>query len=180
MNFREQFIFMKSIIVATKKFGTKEILVDDEDYDLLNSMKWFIVKAPRNFYAHTWKWNTKTKQNDIRSMHRIILGATDSDTLVDHKDHNGLNNQRINLRKCSKLENCRNRRANINTTSKYIGVSFKKTDKRYKKLGYWYAQININGKRKGIGRYDIEEDAARAYDSFSKLHYGEFANLNFK
>lgn len=40
-------------------------------------------------------------------MHRWIMGVTDPEIEVDHRDNDGLNNQRYNLRPCTHLQNMR-------------------------------------------------------------------------
>jgi hypothetical protein len=89
---------------------------------------------------------------------------------VDHIDHNGLNNQKSNLRICTLAENRRNRRAR--GKSKYLGV--------YYDNGYIRAVISVNGIQKRLGYFKIEETAAMAYDKAATIYHKEFANLNFK
>jgi hypothetical protein len=103
-------------------------------------------------------------------MHRVImkppLGMD-----IDHKDHNGLNNQKFNLRICTRKQNARNKRST--GSSIYLGV--------YKtKRNYICARISMDGCCKHIGNFKTEEAAARAYDEVAKRCHGEFANLNFK
>lgn len=111
-------------------------------------------------------------------MHRFIFEKynliTDNEMLVDHKDQNGLNNQKSNLRLCSKKENNSNTKSRENSSSKYLGVSYHKITFK------WQASININNKQKYIGLFKTQEEAARAYDDLAKIHHGQFANLNFK
>lgn len=149
-------------------------LVDDKDFDWLNQWKWWALKNKDNtFYAVKHGSKINGKYVAIR-MHRLILGLTDPKVLGDHEDHNGLNNQRSNLRIASHTENTRNRSSLKNSSSKYLGVSW--IEARSK----WYASIQINNKTISLGRFIIEEDAAKAYDIAAVTHYKEFANLNFK
>ena len=94
---------------------------------------------------------------------------------IDHKDGNGLNNQKLNLRKCTILQNTQNRRKTDNKTSSiFKGVS--KTKGRNKFSAY----ITINKKRKRLGQFVSEIEAAKAYDKEAKQAFGEFAKLNFE
>lgn len=163
---------MKKILVNSRKHGIKEVLVDDEDFEYLNQFKWNVVKKNNTFYA-TRKL-TRTKNSKNVQMHRVILEVTNPKILVDHQDHNGLNNQRNNIRQCDAVENSRNRRSRKNKTSKYLGVY------KRKRLNRWIAQIETIDKKIEIGRFDTEEEAARAYDKKASELFGEFANLNFK
>jgi hypothetical protein len=161
---------MKIIYINSTKHGLREVLVDDEDYDELIKHKWSVIKSRNNYYATRFIHSSKFTMK----MHRQVMNVTDPKILVDHKDHNGLNCQKSNMRVCTVSENCRNQRARKGSSSKYIGVHF------YKPRSKWNAKISINGKIKHLGYFSNEEDAARARDEASKEHYGEFANLNFK
>jgi len=114
-------------------------------------------------------------------MHRQIVGVTDPSKLVDHIDHNGLNNQRNNLREATKMQNCKNRTSSDGSSSKFLGVClFRSGGIKIPERIRWIAAIAIDGKSKHLGIFENEEDAARAYDDAAKIHHGQWANLNFK
>ncbi len=149
----------------------KVALVDDGDYEYLNQWKWFAHKYKNNkWYAERSEgWGVFEKK--IR-MHRIITNAP-TGMEVDHKDNNGLNNQRQNLRVCTKSQNIANTNKIANTTSKFKGVSWRSDSKK------WKAQIEVNKKAINLGSYSDPEEAARVYDDAATKYYGEFAKLNF-
>jgi len=160
---------MKEILLTQNKV----VLVDNEDYEWLNKWKWYACKTKNIFYAI----RTAYKNNKSRTirMHREILGLTFKDKLqVDHKNCDGLNNQKHNLRIATKSQNGMNRRVLIEKTSKYKGVSWHKIHQK------WRVRININSKSQYLGFFTGEIDAAKAYDNKAKELFGEFANLNFK
>lgn len=141
-------------------------LVDDEDFETLNGFRWYANKHGNTFYAgRNLRVDGKEKQV---YMHQIILNGRG----IDHIDHNGLNNQRANLRFCTPRENMMNRQKQGNTSSVYKGVSFHKGTKK------WRTTIQINGKIIHVGLYNTEADAARAYNSKAIDLFCEFANLN--
>jgi hypothetical protein len=160
-------------------------LVDDEDYDYLMQWKWYAVKC-----THTWYAFRSIDCNGSRRrfpMHRDILN-TPKGMETDHIDHNGLNNQRSNIRICTKNENQRNKQSR--GKSRFVGVCwsvcvakrYSKTEKRIKIYTYegkWVAHILANGKPIHLGYYEKEEDAAKAYDRAALKYHGAFANLNF-
>jgi hypothetical protein len=148
----------------------KVALVDDEDYEYLNQWRWYAQKDPNNFYAVRNSYGKKGKQTRI-IMHRLIMDTPEL-LQVDHIDHNGLNNQKHNLRNCTRIENLRNRAAC--GFSRYLGVSCLPYGKR------WQAKINVSKKNIYLGVFKTKEEAARAYDKAAKEYYGEFANLNYK
>ena len=107
-------------------------------------------------------------------MHRIIMNPPPH-LYIDHINHNTLDNRKTNLRFATPAQNTRNARyPKKNTSSKYRGVWFNKQTKK------WRSQISINRKRKQIGYFKNEIDAAKAYDQAAKKYYQDFAVLNFK
>lgn len=145
-------------------------LVDDEDYALVSQYRWFvrhgnnrIVYARRRLSAS----ESPQRQRD-QFMHVLIMGTVG----VDHLDHNGLNNQRANLRLATAAQQAGNRRA-TRGASRFKGVD------RDRSRRLWRAQIRQNGRTVTLGRFLSEEEAARAYDVAAVETFGEFAHLNF-
>lgn len=149
----------------------KSALVDDLDFEFINQWSWFAVKIRRTFYAARVVYY-KSKYHSIVLMHRQILCLTDRKIFCDHIDHNGLNNQKNNLRRSNCSQNAANRSSVKNSTSKYLGVS-KKTNSNY-----WRAKLQSNGKDVHIGCFADEKQAAIAYNIKAREIHGEFANLN--
>jgi len=147
-------------------------IVDDADYEELSKYKWHANVSRRTSYAsRVIKRNGK--ETKIQ-MHREILGLGNPRIFVDHKDGNGLNNQRDNLRTCTPKENTLNRRSREGRASKYKGVWW---DKRKKK---WAVTIGINNRSNWLGVFDNEDEAAIVYDNAALKHYGAFAFVNFE
>ena len=146
-------------------------LVDADDYDMLMQWKWAAAKRRPNEFCATRSEPRIDGRQDTVYMHRVIMGEPIG-LVIDHINHDTLDNRRANLRACTHAENQRNRRSVPNTTSKYLGVCW------YKQTGKWRAQIKSNGKKIGLGYFSNEADAAIAYNDAAKLYHGEFANLN--
>jgi len=92
---------------------------------------------------------------------------------VDHKDGNGLNNRKANLRLCTNSQNQANRNGTQrNNTSGFNGVTWSKHDKK------WRAKIMLNKKRVHLGGYYTAAEAANAYDKAAIKLFGEFARVN--
>jgi hypothetical protein len=148
----------------------KAALVDDADYEFLNQWKWCTHQFGKKWYAVRGQGTRKTQK--ILLMHRVITNAPDG-MEVDHWDHDGLNNQRYNLRVCTSSQNKANKPKRIDNTSGYKGVTWD----RFR--GKYVAQIHVNGKHIFLGRFSDVEEAARAYDKAAIKIFGEFAYLNF-
>ena len=102
-------------------------------------------------------------------MHRMILGLKNGDPLeVDHKDRNGLNNCRRNLRRCTHSENLRNQTINLLNTSGYKGVHWCKEKQR------WTVYIKVLGVRLYRGRFKTIEEAIEARLKAVKKFYGVY------
>ena len=160
---------MKHINISTKTYPNMFAMVDDEDFEWLNQWKWRAGKDSNTFYAsRTVSFGKNTK------MHRQILGLTDPKIFGDHRDENGLNNTRGNLRICNDKENKCNRGKQKNNKSGFKGVYWGKKSKK------WHAGIRINGKSIHLGTFFCLIKAAKAYDKAAIKYHGEFAHLNFE
>lgn len=157
---------MKRIPLTQGKYA----LVDDEDFEWLNQFKWAAHKDRGIFYAVSRSSRKDGEQKTIR-MHRLILGLLYKDgNISDHRNGNGIDNQRHNLRKCTVAQNAANKTKTGN--NKYRGVSL------HKRSGKWYASITVNGKRKHLGSFGKETDAAKAYNKASLKYHGEYGRPN--
>lgn len=159
---------MKEITLTKGKVA----LVDDSDFDWLSQWKWSAAKRPMRygeaFYAARSSWDKG--ENNVILMHRLILGCTGT-MRVDHRDRNGLNNQRENLRLATASQNGQNKIVYPHS-SRFKGVA------RNHRRQYWQASIGVDNKIINLGCFDHEIDAAIAYNNASKIHFGEFAKLN--
>jgi hypothetical protein len=91
--------------------------VDDEDYEYLMQWKWQAGSKKR--YAQRARIiNGKVSST---MMHRVIMNITDTKVHIDHKDGDGLNNQKSNLRPCTRNQNQANRKKSKSGVSKYLG-----------------------------------------------------------
>lgn len=143
-------------------------LVDDGDYEELSKYKWWAEKRGKHHIRYYARRKTHVDGRRINEfMHCTIMGHVG----VDHKNGNGLDNRRENLRVATQAQNMANRRSNANSASSYKGV--KLVNRR------WRARIKPDGKPIHLGYFDTAEEAARAYDWAAKRIYGEFALLNF-
>jgi hypothetical protein len=153
---------MKQIDISTKKFPNTFALVDDEDFDRINNMgKWSASKPCDSIYATLGGVG----------MHRVVMNAPE-DKEVDHQFHNTLDNQKKNLRLCTRSENAKNTVKPTNNTSGYKGVFWVKETRK------WLAKIGCDNKFHYLGTYNTPEEAAMAYDIAALKYHGEFANLN--
>lgn len=158
---------MKTIPLTRGMFA----LVDDSDFEEVSQFRWQAHRSRRGFYAA----HTEARVNGTRRrilMHRLLLGVKSGDT--DHRDGNGLNNQRDNLRVATHRQNLQafqHKRAG--TSSRFRGVSWHPANRK------WRALIGLPGKVKHLGMFTHEEDAARAYDAAARQFFGEFASPNF-
>ena len=152
-------INMKLIPLTQNQFAQ----VDDHWFDYLMQWSWRAYWHRHTYYA------IRSGKGCVIQMHRVIMSTPD-DLIVDHKDHDGLNNLEENMRNCTNSQNKMNVIPTSNTG--YLGVYFQRNLIR--------AKIRVEGKAIHIGVFKSVEDAARAYDERAKEYFGEYANLNFK
>lgn len=141
------------------------VLIDEDDLEIVSQHQWHAAKRDSNTYAAS---NTA----DGYYMHRFLNGNKPG-IHVDHKNGNGLDNRRENLRSCSNAENRRNMRV-CRGVSKFKGVA-----KAPGNTGRpWASYINFEGKKISLGSYETEVEAARAYNHAALQYHQDFAFLN--
>lgn len=152
---------MKFIQLTQGKFA----VIDDEDYEKVSQYQWRLLKTGKQMYAIT---NTPDLKSTIR-MHRLIMGEPEG-FKVDHRDGNGLNNSRSNLRKCTQQQNGQNRTsASSHNVTKTLGVCLYRRDMTYE------ANISVNRKKIFLGRFKDIEEAKEARRAAEIKYFGEFA-----
>lgn len=141
-------------------------LVDDADYPAVAAFKWHCLRV-----GYAARSERKGGRKHTVYLHRQIMGA-EPGVEVDHKNCDKLDCRRANLRYATSTQNKANRARPVGSSA-YRGVAWDRARRK------WLAGLSVNNRRVHIGRFDSEEDAARAYDSAAIKHYGEFARLNF-
>lgn len=144
--------------------------VDDEDFETLSKFKWRAQWAPnvRSFYAVRSLSKQKAGKRLCLRMHRLVLKEP-MGFLVDHKNHDTLDNQKENLRPCTNSQNGLHRKARSAVSSSGIrGVTWHGLSSK------WMAYAQLKKKRVHIGLFENKQEAVAAYAAFSKIHHGEF------
>lgn len=156
---------MKRINVTNRKGEKFTILVSDIDYKFISRFSWSISKGNSTFYARS-----RISKTEWVLMHRMLLKPKKNE-VVDHKDHNGLNNTRSNIRVCCNIRNHQNGRMHKDNSSGYKGVSIDPRRNKYRAKIFFQKEI-------WLGYFVTAIDAAKAYNVAAKKYFGEFAKLN--
>jgi hypothetical protein len=142
-------------------------LVDDADFKMLFEYRWYFNLG----YARGYKKTDKKRK--LIYMHRLLLNPKKA-LVVDHIDRNKLNNQRNNLRICTRVGNLMNSLKRKNNTSGFKGVHMNKKGGK----SVWRARLKKDRKEIFIGYFENKKDAALAYNIKVKELFGEVAYQN--
>ncbi len=164
MNVLTPIVSSASKIVLTKGYVA---LVDAEDFGRVNAHKWTAMVHDKGSYKRVYAYRKQGGKNVY--LHQFILGSK----RVDHHDHDGLNNQRYNLRGIGQSGNIANARKTTKTKSSLFKGVFWCTQRQK-----WMARIKLHGKAMHIGTFKDEVDAATAYNFKAFELFGEFAHCN--
>lgn len=148
----------------------KFAIVDSDDYERISLNKW-IFKPKGAFGGYAQRGQRTDGKRTTVMMHREILQVADN-LVVDHINHNGVDNRKANLRPATTLQNTWN---NLRKRGKnrFRGVLWNKAEKK------WKVQLACKNRKVNVGTFDDEIAAARAYDEAAKKLRGGFAVLNF-
>ena len=147
--------------------------VDPEDYVGLPKDRWTCYKKGRSYYTIRHFSKNEGAGKKCTSMHRLIMRAP-AGVIVDHINHNGLDNRKANLRFATIEQNAQNqRKTRTKTSSRFKGVNRAKGPK------VWQARIYHNKRSINLGHFSSEVEAAKAYDKAALVYQDKFAILNF-
>ena len=149
---------MKKMKIESKKYGSVETLLDDDDYELvIKYWKWQVTKNRNHIYVQ------KRINNKLVYLHRLILNFPKG--YVDHINHDTLDNRKSNLRIATNSDNLRNGNLRINNKTGINGVYFDKSRNKY------LASIKVNYKKIFIGRYNTLEEAREKIEEKRKEYW---------
>lgn len=150
-------------------------VVDEADYPLVADIHWTADGSGPLIYAIGMTYTEEGKRYKVM-MHRMILGLKKGEKMQgDHRDGNGLNNRRENIRPATQAQNGRNKRKHRQCASRFRGVGFRRQGQLKKR---WTAVAYLNHKAHHLGFFETEREAALAYNRAATELHGEFARLN--
>ena len=152
-------------VPLTKGFHS---IIDASDMHLVDGYNWHVIANPKTGTMYAARTCRASGRERKVWMHRVVARSS-GDFEVDHKNRDGLDNRRDNLRVATPSQNMCNRRLQRNNNSGIRGVSYEK------KRGKWSARISFNGKKKNLGYYDTADQAGEAYAAAAKELHGEFS-----
>lgn len=141
--------------------------VSDRDYHRVRKFTWWESQG----YAVRALPRRGKKNSPLQLMHVFIRGAGEE---WDHRNGDGLDNRRCNLRRATHALNLANRgKPRGEYTSPFKGVCW------HRQKGKWRAYLKVQYQQKHLGLFDDAAEAAKAYDRAAKKAYGSFARTNF-
>jgi len=163
---------MRTVPLGGAKAAGRVVRVDDHDYAQVAGYTWHVWERSRGRRRASGPYaitviRLPDGRKRVLQMHRLLMPGA---AKVDHRDGDGLNNQRYNLREATRQGNSANSQKQRGTSSRFKGVSWHS--------GKWEARIKVAGRLRYLGRFAVEAEAARAYDTAAREAFGEFARVN--
>jgi len=153
--------YFEIVLRNNKNEDVGHTLVSNDKFEIVTKYKWRLSKG----YIITTNKNGKNI-----FLHRLILNLLDTpNILVDHTNHNPLDNRNENIRKCTYSQNNMNSRKEKGNKSNITGVVWDKARNK------WRVQIRINGIMTNLGRYNDFKEAAKVRLEAERKYFGEFA-----
>ena len=143
-----------------------EVLISAEDVELVKQYHW---NYRQDGYVTTGNFKSKNQY-----LHRIIMGATEKNDIVDHINRNPSDNRRFNLRRVNPTESMINKGVDSRNKTGITGVY----QEQRKKKTRFFAYIQVDKKTVNLGRYEKIEDAIKARQDAELKYYGDFSPLN--
>lgn len=143
------------LIVNSKKYGKKEVLIDSCNIEKIKNIFWHIRKVYDNYFSVVG-YDKQIKKEVF--LHRYIMNFPNG--LIDHINKNPLDNRLSNLRVVSHSENMLN-----GTTPKNNVLQHKGIRKRYNK---YQARIMVNKKSISLGHFETLEEAIKEREKYCK------------
>lgn len=97
-----------AIIINSPKYGKKTVFIDIEDIEKVKCYSWCLRKNGDDFYVQSHILIAPNKRQNIQ-IHRVIMNCPDT-KVIDHINHNTLDNRKQNLRICTIAENNKNKK----------------------------------------------------------------------
>ena len=159
----------------------KYAIVDDDDFNFISRLKpvamkrVFRDKSDRN-HGRCWEVILPGgKGVCVYYVKHFLLRAKNANMVVEAKNGNNLDLRKSNLTIISREVCSHHNRKRLNTSSKYEGVCYIKNPAAKNK---WGAAIKQSKKRRHIGVFATEKEAAIAYNERAKKLYGNLAYQN--
>ena len=154
--------YAEIVLYNKKQEEVSRALIDLEDIDKVKDLKWYMD-------SRGYAFNGKKRV----LLHRLVMDCP-NDMIVDHINHNRLDNRKENLRICNSSQNNMNRNKTNRNTSGYTGVCYKP------KINKWQSYITINKKSIHLGYYNTPEEANEIRKQAEIDYFGEYRNKNQK
>jgi len=164
-------LFVNNRIMEIELTQGRVAIVDKEDYELVNKYKWHYRKSGRTNGKNGYAQHSLSRDKSL-FMHNLIMKPK-GDVVVDHINHDGLDNRRENLRVVTKSQNAHN--VVRKNKSGYRGVSY---FERLKNTKPYEARIRVDNKLLSLGTYKTAIEAAKVYNERAKEEFGDCAILN--